>query len=85
MRSRRLYLLGAACVALTLAGCSAPAPGQTAAPAATATAGEPDRTVLPLAEPKPPTYKELDARNAKPPARFEVKAPAKGARTSSSS
>jgi arylsulfatase len=34
-----------------------------------------DRTVLPIAEPKPPTYKELDARNAKPPARFEVKAP----------
>src|SRR5207344_1777298 len=27
-------------------------------------------------EPKPPTYKELDARNAKPPPRFEVKAPA---------
>ena len=40
-------------------------------------AGEPDRTVLPIAEPKPPTYKELDARNAKPPARFEVKAPAR--------
>jgi arylsulfatase len=37
-----------------------------------------DRTVLPIAEPKPPTYKELDARNAKAPARFEVKAP-KGA------
>ena len=37
-----------------------------------------DRTSLPIAEPKPPTYKELDARNAKPPARFEVKAP-KGA------
>jgi arylsulfatase A-like enzyme len=37
-----------------------------------------DRTVLPVAEPKPPTYKELDARNAKPPPRFEVKAP-KGA------
>ena len=51
---------------------------QTATPAATA-AGEPDRTVLPIAEPKPPTYKELDARNAKPPARFEVKAPARRA------
>ena len=34
-----------------------------------------DRTVLPIAEPKPPTYSELDARNAKPPPRFEVKAP----------
>jgi arylsulfatase len=40
-----------------------------------------DRTVLPIAEPKPPTYTELDARKAKPPARFEVKAP-KGAPTS---
>ncbi|MGE0723395.1 MAG: arylsulfatase [Alphaproteobacteria bacterium] len=37
-----------------------------------------DRTVLPIPEPKRPTYGELDARNVKPPARFEVKAP-KGA------
>ena len=37
-----------------------------------------DRTVLPIAEPKRPTYSDLDARKAKPPARFEVKAP-KGA------
>ncbi|TMH33515.1 MAG: arylsulfatase, partial [Betaproteobacteria bacterium] len=37
-----------------------------------------DRTVLPIAEPKRPTYSELDARKTKPPARFEVKAP-KGA------
>lgn len=35
-----------------------------------------DRTVLPVYEPKPPTYTELDARKVKPPARFEVKAPA---------
>ena len=35
----------------------------------------PDRTILPLQEPKRPTYTELDARNAKPPPRFEVKAP----------
>ena len=34
-----------------------------------------DRTTLPIAEPKPPTYTELDARNVKPPPRFEVKAP----------
>ena len=34
-----------------------------------------DRTVLPIAEPKSPTYSELDARNVKPPPRFEVKAP----------
>src|SRR5687768_6624437 len=37
-----------------------------------------DRTVLPIAEPKYPLAGELDARKAKPPARFEVKAP-KGA------
>ena len=37
-----------------------------------------DRTVLPLPEPKRPLYNELDARKAKMPAPFEVKAP-KGA------
>ena len=36
-----------------------------------------DRTVLPVKEPKYPAITELDARNAKPPARFEVKAPEK--------
>jgi arylsulfatase len=34
-----------------------------------------DRTVLPIPEPKRPLYKELDARNVKPPAHFQVKAP----------
>jgi arylsulfatase A-like enzyme len=34
-----------------------------------------DRTVLPIPEPVPPTITELDARNAKAPARFEVTAP----------
>jgi arylsulfatase len=37
-----------------------------------------NRTVLPIPEPKRPTYTELDARDAKAPPRFEVKAP-KGA------
>ena len=48
--------------------------------AATAASAQPklDRTMLPIAEPKRPTYTELDARKAKPPARFEVTAP-KGA------
>jgi arylsulfatase len=41
-------------------------------------AGEIDRTVLPIAEPNFPHASELDARNAKAPPRFEVKAP-KGA------
>ena len=35
-----------------------------------------DRTQLPIQEPKRPLYKELDARNAKMPPHFEVKAPA---------
>ncbi|MBK9099259.1 MAG: arylsulfatase [bacterium] len=39
------------------------------------TSGELDRTILPIKEPTPPTYKELDARDATPPERFEVKAP----------
>src|SRR4051812_38653841 len=34
-----------------------------------------DRTTLPIKEPARQTYKELDARNAKAPARWEVKAP----------
>src|SRR5947207_12807962 len=34
-----------------------------------------NRTVLPVPEPQPPTITELDARNAKAPPRFEVKAP----------
>jgi arylsulfatase A-like enzyme len=34
-----------------------------------------DRTVLPIKEPARQSYKELDARNAKAPARWEVKAP----------
>jgi arylsulfatase len=35
-----------------------------------------DRSILPIKEPERPRYKELDARNATPPDRFEVKAPA---------
>jgi arylsulfatase len=36
----------------------------------------PDRTVLPIQEPEYPYSTELDAREATPPSRFEVKAPA---------
>src|ERR1700730_5669269 len=39
------------------------------------TAQQINRTVLPVPEPSPPTITELDARNAKAPPRFEVKAP----------
>ena len=35
-----------------------------------------DRTHLPIQEPKRPFYTELDARNAKMPPHFDVKAPA---------
>jgi arylsulfatase len=74
MRTRVIRIvLGMALAVSGVVGCGAPPPEQTATPAPGTT--ELDRTVLPIAEPKPPTYTELDARNAKPPARFEVKAP----------
>ena len=38
--------------------------------------GRLDRTVLPIPEPKRPLYSEIDARKAKAPPRFQVKAPA---------
>jgi len=47
-------------------------PAQAAGAAATAPV---DRTILPIPEPVPPTIDVLDARNAIPPPRFEVKAP----------
>jgi arylsulfatase A-like enzyme len=37
--------------------------------------GKLDRSVLPLKEPTPPLYTELDVRDATPPPRFQVKAP----------
>ena len=44
-------------------------------PAPAAVEGGLDRTVLPIHEPAAPTSRELDARNATAPPRFEVKAP----------
>jgi arylsulfatase len=38
--------------------------------------GKLDRTVLPIREPQSPRITEQDARKAKAPPRFEVKAPA---------
>ena len=52
------------------------APSLTVVPVTAQQSGSMDRTVLPIPEPKRQTYKELDARNAKAPARWEVKAPA---------
>ena len=51
-----------------------PAAAQQAAPASVVLPT--DRTVLPIPEPQYPHITVLDARNAKPPPRFEVKAPA---------
>src|SRR3954468_16266870 len=54
-------------------------PGMTALlaalPIAAAMGETVDRTVLPIPEPVYPAITELDARNVKPPPRFEVKAP----------
>ncbi len=57
--------IGPLLLALLLAGLVTPAQAQ--APL--------DRTVLPIAEPKPTPITELDARKVEPPPRFEVKAP----------
>jgi arylsulfatase A-like enzyme len=62
--------LALAVTAAMAAACSAPPPSTSTAPAAGI-----DRTVLPIAEPDYPRETELDARNAKAPPRFEVKAP----------
>ena len=71
---RRVYVVGLGMAVLLLAVKAAPAAAQKPAPVrATAPV---DRTVLPVPEPTPPTITELDARKAKAPARFEVKAPA---------
>src|SRR5687767_4699977 len=67
-----LEVLALALLATSLTRCSGS--GSVEARAAQQSASI-DRTVLPIPEPKRPTYKELDARNAKAPARWEVKAP----------
>ena len=54
--------------AATVAAQQAAAPAQVASP--------PDRTVLPIPEPRYPHSTVFNARNATPPPRFEVKAPA---------
>ena len=62
----------ALCVAgLTGCGQANPPAAQSGTPA-----GQPDRAVLPIAQPVRPTFTDLDARTAKPPARFDVSAPA---------
>jgi arylsulfatase len=58
--------------ALSVALLSSTAMAQVTPPAA----GQLDRTVLPIKEPTNQSITELDARNSKAPARFEVEAPA---------
>ena len=63
---RSRYVFASCCVYATLAGF----------PIGVVSAQETlDRTVLPIQEPPRPTYGELDARNAKPPPRFEARRP----------
>jgi arylsulfatase len=57
-----------------MAGCNKP---QTEASKPAGVAAGIDRTVLPIAEPKYPHSTVFDARDATPPPRFEVRAPAK--------
>jgi arylsulfatase len=66
---RSVAVLVVACVV----ACNPAPPAPSATPATNG--GAIDRTILPIAEPTPPKFTELDARNAKAPPRFEVKAP----------
>jgi arylsulfatase len=75
MTIRQAHGLLAASLAAALGCQGQPAPAAPATPAKPAAAGTLDRTVLPIPEPTYPPVTELDARNVKPPPRFEVKAP----------
>src|SRR6476660_704733 len=75
--NQQIKWLAAVSVFAALQSCNPQNNDKTMVAAATGT-GEMDRSVLPIAEPMRQTYTELDARNAKAPARFDVRAP-KGA------
>jgi hypothetical protein len=62
-------------VAAVCFGCNQQPSGTTGSNTAAPGSDKLDRTILPIVEPKRQTYKELDARNAKAPERWEVKAP----------
>ncbi|SHH18910.1 arylsulfatase [Chryseolinea serpens] len=69
---KKIYpLVAVACLAL---GCEQKQQ-KTVPETAPVALGEPDRTTLPIKEPARALYKELDARQVKAPARFDVKAP----------
>src|SRR6187455_1295739 len=73
MRTQISFVLIALCF---LVACS-DQKNETSAIAETTSSGDLDRTVLPIKEPTYPEETTLDARDAKAPARFEVKAPPK--------
>ena len=68
-------LLTMIAVAALMFGCGPQGEQPTSSTTTSSSADGLDRTVLPIKEPARQTYKELDARNAKAPARWEVKAP----------
>ncbi|MGH7586041.1 MAG: arylsulfatase [Gemmatimonadales bacterium] len=69
-RTPRSTLSAALAAGLALWGCrEAPRTDSSTSP------GEPDRTILPVAEPYRDPITEIDARNVTPPPRFEVTAP----------
>lgn len=71
-----LGVLSAALILLSVSGCNkSPQEQAKNTAASTSTATGLDRTVLPIPEPDYPRATELDAADAKPPPRFEVKAP----------
>jgi arylsulfatase A-like enzyme len=74
MKSRRTRRTATAGLALCAAGLAASQ--QTPPPAKKAGDGQADRTVLPIPQPSRRVYTELDARNATPPPRADVNAPA---------
>jgi arylsulfatase A-like enzyme len=70
MHFRALAVFATFSAAAMAASCAGDRPADDAA-----ATGSLDRTVLPIHEPAAPVIKELDARDAKAPPRFEVKAP----------
>lgn len=74
MKKNLLAIVGMA--SLVLMNCEIAAAKNTVKSKATAhSTGDMDRTILPIAQPKYPAITELDARKAKAPPVFEVKAP----------
>jgi len=74
MQNRLLFIIF---IVVFFAACSNKEEKDSMGTAPTSDSDGMDRTILPVKEPTYEAISELDARNAKAPARFEVKAPAK--------